>query len=228
MHNDIAHVTPWVGPNGYLTLGQPATITTPTAIVQDLNDCVGNTTESFTIRDAFPPAYMHYISVEGSGHFIWLGPNTNAWQADLSAFLQAQVPVAPTTFAAWAGSYGFTGTYALTNVRSFNDTVLNVMRYAMNLQVTDSPDGQPTPGTTTVSNIQYTTLEYRVRKSMTDYTLVPQYSTNLLSWTDVAPGDISQLTDADAFTARYQSRAAFPEGGLVFLRVAARANVLTE
>ena len=126
------------------------------------------------------------------------------------------------TYTGWASDLGLTGNDALPNARPYSDGLPNQVRYAMNLDATTTSAQLPGTSVSNVSGVNYLTIQYRVRKNMTDFQLVPQSSTDLITWTNVGAGNISQLADDDAFTSRYQAQVALPNGGQVFLRVVAQ------
>ncbi len=128
---------------------------------------------------------------------------------------------APTTFADWTADSGLSGNNALPAARPFGG-LPNLVRYAMNLELTGTPAGVPQIGATSVGGTNYMVIQYRVRKNMTDCQLVPQYSADLAHWTNVDAGSITQLADADTYTAQYQASVACPNPGTVFLRVVAQ------
>jgi hypothetical protein len=121
----------------------------------------------------------------------------------------------------WATAANLSGVNALATTRLFREGPVNLMRYAMNLGLAAAPGNAPTSAVTIIDNTEYLTLQYRERKGMTNYQLVPQYSTDLVNWINVDAGNITQLTDVDAYTAQYQAVAALPAHGAVFLRVVA-------
>ncbi len=125
-------------------------------------------------------------------------------------------------FTQWTSEAGLSGNNALPSARPFTGGPPNLIRYTMNLGTAITPANIPQPTLTTISNTPCVTLQYRVRKNMTDYTLVPQYSTDLVNWSNITAGNITQLIDDDAYTARYQAAAPVPAGGTIFLRVVAQ------
>lgn len=125
-------------------------------------------------------------------------------------------------FTQWANEAGLSGASALPSAKPFTGGPANLIRYAMNLGTAVAPANLPQPTLTSISGTPYLSIQYRVRKNMTDYTLVPQYSTDLVNWTNVDAGNITQLTDADTYTAQYQAAVPFPTSGTIFLRVVAQ------
>ena len=131
---------------------------------------------------------------------------------------------AATAFSQWAASAGLTGNEALAEALPFLDRVPNLLRYAMNLGTSGQAVFLPKPEIVTTADGNFLTITYRQRKSMADIILVPQYSNDMQTWTDVPADDITSLTDEDANTARYQASVPIPAGQLVYLRVVARPN----
>jgi hypothetical protein len=125
-------------------------------------------------------------------------------------------------FTQWLSEAGLSGTAALPAAKPFTGGPANLIRYAMNLGTDVAPANVPQPTLITISGASYMSIQYRVRKNMTDYTLVPQYSTDLVNWTNVDSGNITQLADADTYTALYQAAVALPPNGMIFLRVVAQ------
>jgi len=121
----------------------------------------------------------------------------------------------------WMADEGLTGANAQPTATPFGGRTANLLRYAMNLDATPTPALLPTTGLTNNGGTNYLTIIYRARKNMSDYQLVPQYSTDLSAWTNVDAGNITQLSDADSFTAQFQAAVALPGNGQVYLRVQA-------
>jgi hypothetical protein len=125
-------------------------------------------------------------------------------------------------FTQWTNEAGLSGNNALPTAKPFSGGPANLIRYAMNLGTAVAPANVPQPMFTTISGTPCLTLQYRVRKNMTDYQLVPQYSIDLMNWSNVAADNIAQLPDDDTYTARYQAAVALPASGTIFLRVVAQ------
>ncbi len=83
-------IDPW---DIYIAMGQLQGLQVPTAVVQAVADSNGNYGEAQKIAARIPGARL--ISVGFSGHFVWLGPQTDLWQAELAAFLRTAVQCAP-------------------------------------------------------------------------------------------------------------------------------------
>ncbi len=147
--------------------------------------------------------------------------NSNlAWDTSQLA-ATGNISASAINYTQWTAVVGLSGNNALPDATPFNGEPANVIRYAMNLDTIPAPSGAPILSTATLSGANYLTLQYRTRKDMSDYQLVPQSSTDLQTWTDVDAGNITQLPDADAYTAQFQASAALPADGPVFLRVVA-------
>ena len=58
----------------------------PTLIIQAINDSNGFYPTAQSVHNDLSTSQL--ISVKESGHFIWLGPNTNQWEKQLFAFLK--------------------------------------------------------------------------------------------------------------------------------------------
>ena len=159
------------------------------------------------ITNSFSDLILPYI-----GGLLW----------DLSSlYTQGDVAVSFPTYAAWVSDTGLTGANALPSARPFSDTLPNAVRYAMNLSTTPAPAQLPSTSVVNNSGANHLVLSYRMRKNMTDYQLVTQSSPDLVHWTDVDAGNVTQLTDADANTAKFQAQAPLPASGVMFLRVVA-------
>lgn len=83
LNNDIIGVNAWTD---YQNAGELQRLTVPTMIVQSRNDTSGNYAQAVEIAARIPQAQL--ITLEGSGHFCWLGPNTAAWEKQVATFLQ--------------------------------------------------------------------------------------------------------------------------------------------
>ena len=143
------------------------------------------------------------------------------WDTSL-LYSTGDISVYASNYANWAGANGLTGPDALPAAKPFGGGPANVLRYAMNLDTTPMPYAAPTMNLINNNGTNFITLQYQARKDLTDYQLVPQSSPDLVNWTMVDAGNITQLTDVDAYTAQYQAAVAVPAGGTVFLRVAAQ------
>lgn len=64
----------------------PSQYSLPTLIIQAINDSNGYYPTAQSVHADLPTS--HLISVKESGHFIWLGPNTNKWEQQLFDFLR--------------------------------------------------------------------------------------------------------------------------------------------
>lgn len=65
----------------------PVNYSIPTLIIEAINDNNGFYPTAQSVHAAIPNSQL--ISVRDSGHFIWLGPETNRWQKQLFEFLKA-------------------------------------------------------------------------------------------------------------------------------------------
>lgn len=81
--NDFLGVEYWT--NTY-TPPTPAQYSLPTLIIQAINDSNGFYPTAQSLHADLPTSQL--ISIPLSGHFIWLGPDTNKWEAELLAFLK--------------------------------------------------------------------------------------------------------------------------------------------
>lgn len=82
--NDFLGVDYWTDT---FTPPTPQQYSLPTLIIQAINDSNGFYPTAQVVNTELPTSKL--ISVEESGHFIWLGPNTNAWEKELFRFLKA-------------------------------------------------------------------------------------------------------------------------------------------
>lgn len=64
----------------------PAEYSLPTLIIQAINDSNGYYPTAQLVQSQLPTSQL--ISVPESGHFIWLGPDTNKWEKELITFLK--------------------------------------------------------------------------------------------------------------------------------------------
>ncbi len=81
--NDFLGVEYWTDT---FTPPTPMQYSLPTLIIQAINDSNGFYPTAQEINDSLPTSQL--ISVPESGHFIWLGPDTNKWEKQLFAFLK--------------------------------------------------------------------------------------------------------------------------------------------
>lgn len=82
--NDFLGVEYWTDT---FTPPTPEQYSLPTLIIQAINDSNGFYPTAQSVNAALPTSQL--ISIEESGHFIWLGPNTKQWERQLIAFLKA-------------------------------------------------------------------------------------------------------------------------------------------
>ena len=81
--NDFLGINYWTTTYTPPSLGQ---YSLPTLIVQAVNDSNGFYPTAQSVHGSLSTSEL--ISVEESGHFIWLGPNTKQWEKQLVAFLK--------------------------------------------------------------------------------------------------------------------------------------------
>lgn len=65
-------------------------MTTPTMIIEARADSNGSYTEAQMVANQIKG--VEFVTVEDSGHFIWLGPDTRRWERKLVKFLEAHGP----------------------------------------------------------------------------------------------------------------------------------------
>lgn len=82
--NDFLGVEYWTTTYTPPTLAQ---YSLPTLIIQAINDSNGFYPTAQSVHNDLSTSQL--ISVEESGHFIWLGPNTKQWEKQLIKFLKA-------------------------------------------------------------------------------------------------------------------------------------------
>ncbi len=90
-YNDIKDnlsIDPW---QSWVDADIPQSLTVPVQIVQGVWDGSGNHQEAQTLIAPNIPG-CELISVEGCGHFVWLGKNTSAWENLMVAFLKQHQP----------------------------------------------------------------------------------------------------------------------------------------
>ncbi len=166
-----------------------------------------------SVANTLSGSFSNFVLTSSGDGLDW-----NVSQLDATGNLSLD---APTVFATWAADSGLSGADALATAKPFGGPA-NLLRYAMNLDLTATPVGRPSLSTANISGVNSLVIQYRVRKNMTDCQLVPRYSTDLATWTDVDAGSIQQVSDADPYTAQYQASVALPATGAIFLRVEAQ------
>jgi len=134
-------------------------------------------------------------------------------------YTQGDITTEAINFTQWTSAAGLSGANAQPAAKPFTGGPANLIRYAMNLGTAVAPASVPQPTLTVMSGVPYLTLQYRSRKNMGDYHLVPQYSNDLVNWSNVAAGNITALPDADIYTAQFEAVAPSPPAGSVYLRV---------
>jgi len=81
--NDFLGVDYWTAT---YTPPPPQQYSLPTLIIQAINDSNGFYPTAQSVHGDLPTSQL--ISIQESGHFIWLGPNTKHWEKQLIAFLK--------------------------------------------------------------------------------------------------------------------------------------------
>jgi hypothetical protein len=178
---------------------------------------VGNTT-SYTLG-SLQAGTPYYYQVNAYNDVL----GYSGYSSAANTTTVAAAPGSP-TYADWTESLSLTGSIAMPQAKPFSDGLPNLAHYAMNLGPAPSNGELPTVAATAVAGTNYLTLQYRQRKSLNGYQVVAQSSTDLINWTPVPPANITQLTDDDADTARYEACVAIPSQGSVYLRVQVVAN----
>jgi fibronectin-binding autotransporter adhesin len=191
----------------------------------------GNLTLGGTLKLTFlflPPSGLtfNFFQVGGaiSGSFANLSlPDLDSnltW--DTSQFAaNGSITIAAINYTQWAALVNLSGNNALPAAAPFGGDTANVIRYAMNLDTSPTPDNLPVTALDDSSGSNFLTIQYRSRYNMTDYQLVPQSSPDLVTWTDVDAGNITQVEDGDLYTAQFEAGVPVPDSGTVFLRVVA-------
>ncbi len=129
-----------------------------------------------------------------------------------------------TNYVQWTSAANLTGNAAAPDARAFEDSVPNLLRYAMNLGTSGQGQFLPQSQVETVNGELFLVLQYRQRSAMTDVVLVPQFSTDLKNWTDLPASDITRGINADTRTAIYIATVPITLGQYNQLRVIARPN----
>ena len=83
--NDFLGVNYWGGPNFV-----PAGFTVPTIIVQALDDDSGYYPDAQYVNAQIAGSQL--ITVQESGHFVWLGERAREWQKQVVEFLKGHIP----------------------------------------------------------------------------------------------------------------------------------------
>jgi kumamolisin len=131
----------------------------------------------------------------------------------------ATLTVVPAGYLSWAAALNLAGASALPTATPFNDTIPNLVRFAMNAGAPPAPGALPGLSTQVINNVPYLTLQYNVSNSLTGITLVAQYSYDLVTWTTLANGAVVQVAGGTAQTTPYQASVAIPANGTIFLRL---------
>lgn len=79
-----------LGANYWTTSFNPIGFQIPTLIVQAFNDSNGYYQQVEKIHAQLPTSQL--ITVEDSGHFLWLGPQTKKWEKQVKGFLNSHLP----------------------------------------------------------------------------------------------------------------------------------------
>lgn len=79
----------FLGINYWTTAFSPDGYALPTVMVQARNDNNGYYPTAVSVHEQLPTSEL--ITVEDSGHFIWLGPQTKQWERQVTAFLRQHV-----------------------------------------------------------------------------------------------------------------------------------------
>ncbi len=188
---------------GNLSLGGTLAL----SLINSFIPAVGATFDLFQAPGSFSGILASLTLPVINSNLTW-----NTTQLDTSGDIAVQT----VTFSQWTSALSLSGNNALPAAKPFGSPA-NLIRYAMNLDSSPAPSGAPTLS----AEASVLIIQYQVRKNMSDYQLVPQYSTDLATWTNVDSGNITQRSDANIYTSNYQASANIPANGSVFLRVVA-------
>ncbi len=131
----------------------------------------------------------------------------------------ATLYVVPAGYLTWAAALNLAGASALPNAQPFNDTLPNLVRYAMNVGATPAPGDLPALSVQTVNNAPCLVLQYNQLIGLTGVQLVAQYSYDLVTWQTLPNGAVVQLADPNQQTEQFSASIAIPANGTVFLRL---------
>jgi sugar lactone lactonase YvrE len=179
-----------------------------TNLTDDGVNFTGSNTTTLTVTNTTTAMNgSQFQSVASNG----ISPNATSTTALLS--------VVPAGYLSWAAALNLAGASALPNAAPFNDTIPNLVRFAMNVGATPAPGSLPGLSVEVVNNTTYLTLQYNVSNSLTGLVLVAQYSYDLVTWTTLTNGAVVQVAGGTAQTTPYQASIAIPGSGTVFLRL---------
>jgi serine/threonine protein kinase, bacterial len=131
----------------------------------------------------------------------------------------ASLYVVPSGYLSWAAALNLAGASALPSAQPFNDTLPNLVRYAMNVGATPAAGDLPALSVQTANNTPYLTLQYNQLIGLTGVQLVAQYSYDLVTWQTLSNGAVVQLADPNQQTEQFSASVAIPANGTVFLRL---------
>jgi len=122
----------------------------------------------------------------------------------------AMAAASPATFADWVAAQGLTGNDALPETRLTGNSLPNLVLFAMNLSANPSPSLLPAYSFSFDGSELEVIFQYRQSKGLSGYTLIPQYSSDLVNWSNstiyINAGDLVQQSDDDANTSRFSGR----------------------
>jgi pimeloyl-ACP methyl ester carboxylesterase len=81
----------FLGINYWTTTFNSSGYVTPTIIVQSINDSNGYYPTAQAVQKQLPPG-TQLVTVQESGHIIWLGPQTKSWESQVTSFLKTHSP----------------------------------------------------------------------------------------------------------------------------------------
>ncbi len=125
------------------------------------------------------------------------------------------------SFESWKATHALFGAKSEATATPFGDGIPNVLRYALNLDISYPPPGHlPLGQVIDISGTNHLEMEFRVRKNLDGSILTPQFSTTLNNWQPVPSDKIHRLADDDVNTERHIVRMPLL-GPSLFLRLAA-------
>lgn len=108
--------------------------------------------------------------------------------------------IRPISFSAWISEQGLTGSSALQLSKPFANGFENILLYAMNLDGTSTAGQYPRAETLSSPSGRQLQMDYRLRSGLYGVSLIPQYSSDLVTWSEVPDSMVHEIGMADAET----------------------------
>jgi len=154
---------------------------------------------------------------EDGNHFI-LDPD----KPDEGVNVLSRIIPGSKVLSGWAEQLGLTGADAAPEARPFSDGLPNLVRYALGLDATPSPEEYPVFGKSNEPASADFAFEYSQRHPLVGVALNVEWSVDLVTWEDVPMELVVPLEETDDSSQRFSVEIPVSENERRYLRLSAR------